>query len=161
MNNYADTPRTKLAPTAAPSLERRHKAERQLHAMVNGTHQVLATATTVFPFTLFPDTITIDREKLTVAHRVFFRVAEVVSIQVDDILNITADVGPFFGSVKILTRFFDPDKPYTVNYLWRHDALKIKRIMQGYITALQREIDCSALPTKELTVLLERLGAGE
>lgn len=134
------------------------QAEHELGKAISDSQEALVTATTVFPFTLFPDTVIVDREKFTVAHRIFFRVAEVTTIRVEDILNVTADVGPFFGSLKILTRFFDPDKPYTVNFLWRSDTLRIKRVLQGYVIAIQKKIDCSALSTPELAVLLDDLG---
>jgi hypothetical protein len=58
-----------------------------------------------------------------------------------------------------LTRFFDVDKPYNINFLWRSDTLCIKRVLHGYITAKQRNIDCDALPAKTLTEMLEQLGA--
>jgi len=138
----------------------RDEAIEKLHNAIGSAHQVLMSATTVFPFTLFPDTITIDRAKVTVAHRFFFSMAEVVSIPVKDILNVTADIGPIFGSVNITSRFFDQKEPYAISYLWRGDALKIKRIMQGYIIAQQKEIDCSALETKELASMLDELGKG-
>ncbi len=160
MNNNQSPPNMGAAP-ATNKLVRKRIAEHQMHDLIKGMHDVLLSATTVFPFTLFPDTVIIDRQKLTVTHRVFFAVAEVMSIQIEDILNVTADVGPFFGSVKILTRFFDPERPYTVNYLWRSDALRIKRIMQGYITVQQQRIDCDPLPTKELVHMLEQIGGGE
>ncbi|HZM63835.1 MAG TPA: hypothetical protein VFB59_01750 [Candidatus Saccharimonadales bacterium] len=139
----------------------KREVERELNQAIIGSHQALVEATTVFPFTLIPDSIIVDREKLTVAHRIFFRVAEVISIRIEDILNVTADVGPFFGSLKISTRFFDPDKPYNVNFLWRSDALKIKRIMQGYIIAIQKGIDMSMLATPELAKLLDELGKAD
>lgn len=146
-----------LTPSQQQKLDKA-EAERQLNRAVQGTWETLLEATTVFPFTLFPDTVIIDREKLTVTHRVFFQVAEVMSIRIEDILNVTADVGPFFGSLKISTRFFDRRKPYRVNYLWREDALRIKRVMQGYIIARQKNIDCSAFSAKELAVMLDQLG---
>jgi hypothetical protein len=90
----------------------------------------------------------------------FFRVAESMSIRIADILNVTADVGPIFGSLKIATRFFDPQKPYAVKYLWRDDAIKLKGIVQGYIIALQNEVDCSALSPQELSKKLQDLGQG-
>jgi hypothetical protein len=132
----------------------------ELRKAVHNAHEMIFAATTVFPFTLIPDTITIDREKLTIATRIFFRVAEVVSIRIEDILNVTADVGPFFGSIKIYTRFFDPDKPYHINFLWRGDTLKIKRILQGYIVAAQSGIDCSSLPREQLVRVLDEIGQG-
>lgn len=133
---------------------------RRLKEIIGNSQETLMTATTVFPFTLFPDTVIIDREKISIAHRFFFRVAEVVSMRIEDILNVTADVGPIFGSVSMLTRFFDPDKPYTVNYLWRGDALRLKRILQGYVIAIQKSIDTSALSAKELATLLDEFGQG-
>lgn len=157
--NRQPPPPAAINPAPATEYEKR-EVKKELTKAIGGAHEVLMTATTVFPFTLFPDTITIDRTKLTVAHRTFFRVAEVMSIRVEDVLNITANVGPFFGSVKIATRFFDTEKPYEVDYLTRDDTLRIKRIMQGYIIAMQRKIDCSALTSKELARMLDELGQG-
>jgi hypothetical protein len=133
---------------------------RRLKEAIGNSQEVLLTATTVFPFTLFPDTVTVDREKISIAHRFFFRVAEVVSMRIEDILNVTADVGPLFGSISVLTRFFDPDKPYTVNYLWREDALRLKRILQGYVIAVQKGIDLSSFSAEELATLLDEFGQG-
>lgn len=152
---------------AAPMEPSNHKyekyeAQRELAKAVGGAQEILASATTVFPFTLFPDTVTVDRTKLTLAHRAFFGIAEVVSIRVEDILNVMANVGPFFGSLQVSTRYFDSNthKPYTVNWLWRKDAQRIKRILQGYIVAKKEKVDCSALSAKELATMLDRLGSG-
>ncbi len=134
------------------------KAEEELVEAIGDSHDVMVRATTVFPITLFPDTITVDRTKLTVTHRDFFRIGEVLSIRIEDILNVTATVGPLFGSIKISTRFFDSNKPYTVHHFWRGDALKIKRIVQGYLIARQQEVDTSSLSTSELARKLDELG---
>lgn len=130
----------------------------ELQQVIQGSNEILATANTVFPFTLFPDTVTMDRAKLTIVQRSFFNVAQVMSIRVEDILNVTANVGPFFGSLHIVSRVLNSDKPFDINFLWREDALKLKRIMQGYIISMQKEIDVSALTTAELIIMLERLG---
>lgn len=139
----------------------KQQARQQLGAIIGGAHEVLIKADTVFPFTLFPDTVSVDRQKITVTHRVFFGIAEVVSLRIEDILSINADVGPFFGSIKITTRFFDhKEPPYVVNFLWRGDALRLKRIVQGYVIATQQHIDCSSFGTKELAAMLDKLGQG-
>jgi hypothetical protein len=132
-------------------------AAQQLVQAVNQSNAVLLKATTVFPFTLFPDTVIIDRTKLTVSRRSFFRVAEVMSWRIEDILNVIANVGPFFGSIKIANRFF-AEKSTSVNYLSRNDALKIKYIMQGFIIATQKKIDLSSLSNQALRELLDELG---
>jgi len=141
----------------ATPVEKR-KARADLVQAIGDSQDVLVRATTVFPITLFPDTITVDRAKLTVTHRDFLRAGEVLSIRIEDILNVTATVGPIFGSIKIATRFFDSNKPYEVTHFWRSDALKIKRIVQGYLIAKQQEVDCSSLSTKELRIMLDELG---
>jgi hypothetical protein len=138
--------------------EKKAKTQDALVKAIGDSRNILVRATTVFPFTLFPDTITIDRAKLTITHRDFFSAGEALSINIEDILNVTATVGPFFGSIMIATRFFDPGKPYTIDKFHRADALKIKRIAQGYIIAKQKDIDCTALSNQELTKLLDELG---
>lgn len=130
----------------------------ELAQTIQNAHEILVSATTIFPFTLFPDTVTLDRAKLSIAHREFFWTAEVMSIRIEDILNVTADVGPFFGSLKVYTRFFNNDKPYSISFLKRDDALRIKRILQGYVIALQKNINCSTMETKDLANLLHELG---
>lgn len=125
---------------------------------IGDSHDVLFRAQTVFPFTLFSDTLTIDRSKITVTHRNFWGAGEILSVSIEDILNVTATVGPLFGSIKISTRFFDPNKPYAIDHFWRGDALKIKRIAEGYIIAKQKNIDCSGMSTPELAKMLDELG---
>ncbi|HVU59394.1 MAG TPA: hypothetical protein VHC98_00960 [Candidatus Saccharimonadales bacterium] len=134
------------------------ETRRELLDVVSTAHEPLFTADTVFPLTIFPDTVTIDRTKLSITHRVFFGTADVVGINIEDILNVTSHVGPVFGSIDVHTRFFDPHKPYSVNYLWRSDALKIDRILHGYSIALQNGIDCSSLNNTELAAMLDKLG---
>ncbi len=133
-------------------------AKQELKTAIRSSHQILASAKTVFPMTLFPDTVTVDREKLTITTRGFFRVAEVMSTRVEDILNVTVNVGPLFGSLKVVSRIFSPDKPYEIHHLWRDDAMKLKRIMQGYIIARQKEIDVTPLSTEDLSKMLDQLG---
>jgi hypothetical protein len=135
--------------------------QQELRSAIRDSNEILIKATTVFPFTLFPDTITVDRAKITVKRQLFFRTGEVVSIRIEDVLNVSATLGPIFGSIKIRSRVFSNEKPYVVDRFWRNDVLQLKRIIQGYIIALQREIDCESLPTSYLARLLFELGKDE
>jgi len=132
---------------------------KELKEAIRGSNEVLAQASTVL--TLFPDVLTVDRAKLTMTKRNFFRSAEIMSMRIEDILNVTTTVGPLFGNIKIASRVMNEDQDSTIGRFWRHDAERIKRITQGYVIALQREIDCSALDTQQLAHMLERLGADE
>lgn len=113
----------------------------------------------MFPFTPFPDTLTVDRHKITLARRHFFGSADITSIQIADILNVVAHVGPFFGSLDIFTKFY-AKKPLKVIYLSRADAVNVKRILQGYIASLNEGIDCSDLSKEELLKHLYTIGKG-
>ncbi len=124
------------------------------------SHDILFSANTVFPLTLFPDTVTIDREKITIANRIFFLVAKIMSVPIRDILSVEVDVGPFFGSVHFSSRFFD-NNHHKVNFLWREDALKLQRMLQGYIIAHEREIDCKDIDKEKLIILLNDLGQSD
>ncbi|HKX72700.1 MAG TPA: hypothetical protein VJM32_01660 [Candidatus Saccharimonadales bacterium] len=145
-----------IAPTA--SSQARARALQQLRTVAANAQEVLASATTVFPLDLFPDTVTVDRSQVTLSQRTFFWMGDVTSIRIEDILNVTAQVGPFFGSVRISTRYFDPDKPYEVTRFWREDALRLQAVIQGLMIALKKDIDASAVDSKELAEEAERLG---
>ncbi len=133
-------------------------SERLLNIAVK-SHDILFRANTVFPFVLFPDTITIDREKLTIANRFFFKVAKITSVPIADILSVEADIGPFFGSVYLTSRYFFTN-PRSVNFLRRKDALAMQRLLQGYIIAKERDIDCSSIEKDQLLAMLNDLGHG-
>ncbi|HTH72726.1 MAG TPA: hypothetical protein VL737_05190 [Candidatus Pristimantibacillus sp.] len=127
---------------------------------VAGTHDVLTEITTRFPFTLFPDSVVLDREKLTITRRFFFRVAEVTTIRVEDMTDVIAAVGPLVGSIRIFSRTFSSE-PYEIRYLRREDTLKLERILQGAVIAMQKSVKTSHLSTEELTKLLEELGSSD
>jgi hypothetical protein len=132
--------------------------------MTTQSHEVLFKASSVFPFNLFPDTVTIDREKVTFANRFFFRVAKINSTPIQDIQTIEAEVGPFFGTVKMTSKYFITESmtnPRTLTYLWREDALKIQHLIQGYVITHERKMDCSELNKDDLVMMLEDLGRGD
>jgi hypothetical protein len=132
----------------------------KLYEAAKQSSDILLKAETVFPFTLFPDTITIDREKLNIAKRDFFRVARISGTPLDDIESVDANVGPFFGSLRITSRFF-VNNTRSVRFLTRVDALKIQHLLQGYKLAKEKEIDLTAVKKDDLTLMLTELGTGD
>lgn len=130
-----------------------------LTELTENSQDILYEATTVFPFTLFPDTISLDREKLTIANRLFWRTANITSTPISEIMTVEANVGPFFGSIHLTFRFF-ADNQRTVPFLTRSDATNLQRLLHGYIIAHRREIDCTNVDTEDLKKLLSELGQG-
>jgi hypothetical protein len=122
-------------------------------------HDVLFEAETVFPFTPFPHTISLDREKLTIASRSFFRTARILTVPITSMISAEAHVGPFFGSVKMTSKYF-VDNVHEVNFLWRDDATEIHRLLQGFIIAHEKKLDMSEIDKEDLRTLLHDLGQG-
>lgn len=136
------------------------KAEdlRKLNKIVAKSHEVLASATAVFPFELFPDSVTLDRTKVTITKRSFFWTSEIISIRIEDILNVTTGLGPFFGSLTVASRVMNSVDQFKINYFWRKDAIEMKHVIQGYVIAHHNNIDVAHLSKKELISTLAELG---
>ncbi len=129
-----------------------------LQQAIHDSEELIVQRHTVFPFSMFPDTLAVDRAKITITKRDFFRVAETVSFRVEDTLNAACVVGPFLGHVKMVGRVLSEQQEVEIGPFWREDAAMLKRVIQGYIIAIQKGIDTTNLSTKELRTVLERLG---
>lgn len=137
----------------------RKEESEKLQEVAEESHDILAEARTVFPFTLFPDIVTIDKHKLTVVHRTFFNVEQTVSVPIENIKNVEADHGPVFGSITITSDNF-VNNTQKLNYLKRSDARTIQRLLQGAIVAVKEGVNVNEVPTKRLRKLLIDLGEG-
>ena len=129
-----------------------------LKKLVRKSHEVLVSARTVFPLTLFPHSIVMDRTKITITKRNFFWSSNVVSVRVDDILNVSCDIGPLFGSVIIASRVMNSIDHFEIHHLWRQDATYLKHIISGYVFAQQNNVDMSHLSRQQLLDMLAELG---
>lgn len=130
-----------------------------LKRIVQKSHQILAGAQTVIlPMNLFPDTVVVDRTKVTITKRSFFWTASVISIRIEDVLNVACSTGPIFGSLIISSRVMNSTDHYEIDYFWRKDALYLKQIIQGYVIAQHNRIETSHLERKDLIGTLLELG---
>jgi hypothetical protein len=131
----------------------------KLKKLVKRSHQVLASSRTVFPMTLFPDSIVVDRSKVSIIKRNFFWSSNVISFQIEDVLNVSCSVGPLFGSLTIASRVMSSVDHFTINYLWRADAMFMKHLMQGHIIAKNNKLETDKLTRNEMVEMLCELGA--
>ncbi len=131
---------------------------KDLKKLVELSHEVLMSANTVFPITLFPDTVTVDRTKVTITRRDFFWSSDVMSIRIEDVLTVSASVGPIFGSLTIASRVMSTIDHFQINHFWRNDAIRLKHMIQGYVIAQHNEIEIAHLGTKELVDTIVELG---
>lgn len=140
-------------------LTRKIDAREGLRRIVKKSHQLLAGAQTVIlPVNLFPDSVTIDRTKVTITKRTFFWSSSVISIRIEDVLNVACSTGPIFGSLTISSRVMNSTDHYEIEYFWRKDAIYLKQIIQGYVIAQHNQIETSHLKRDELVKTLLELG---
>lgn len=141
-----------------PRVATTEERARDLKKIVAQSHEVLISANTVFPITLFPDTVTVDRTKVTITRRDFFWSSDVMSIRIEDVLNVTATVGPLFGSLTIASRIMSTVDHFQIKHFWRADAIRMKHVIQGYVIAQHNKIDTAHLEKNELIETLVELG---
>jgi hypothetical protein len=129
-----------------------------LKKIVSQSHEILMSANTVFPMSLFPDTVTVDRTKVTITRRDFFWSSDVMSFRIEDVLNVAASTGPLFGSLTIASRVMSSVDHFKITNFWRSDAIKLKQIIQGYVIAQHNKIDTAHLDKRDLIETLMELG---
>jgi hypothetical protein len=142
-----------------PVVKEENKEASKLEEIVDQAQDVLVQTRSVFPFTLFPTHITIDRHKLTIVYREFFQFEQTVSVPIEDIKNVQADAGPFFGTLTITSDLFI-NNTQKIPWLKRRDVRYIQQLVQGAMVALKEKIDISKVPSPKLCDLLIELGSG-
>jgi hypothetical protein len=147
-----------VIPDEQNSKKEHQKTIEEIKKLTKRSNEVLCSARSVFPFSLFPDDVVLDRTKLTITKRDFFMSSQVMSIRIEDILNVTTDVGPFLGSINVAIRIMNSDDHVSVNNLRRRDAIHLKHIIQGYVIAQHNKIDVAHLNRNELVETLTDLG---
>jgi hypothetical protein len=130
----------------------------KLKQAASQAHQVLANATAVFPFDLFPNEIVLDRTKITIRLRKFFMTEKIVSVRIEDVLNVSVSLGPLFGTLTISSRVMNSTDHFDIGFLRRKEAMYLKKIIQGYVIAEHDDMKVGHLSKEELIKTLCEIG---
>lgn len=123
---------------------------------VSNDRIVLFKCKTVFPFTLFPDEIIIDKKKVSII-RDNFLTRHIDTINIVDVLKASLFHGPFFGSLELTTRFYS-QKPIKFTHLKKADALTARSLIQGLIIATEKKMDLELMEKKDVYDCCMNLG---
>lgn len=140
------------------SHEKELERAQQLRKTVKKAHEILASVETVFPATLFPDSIVVDRSKVSIKKRSFFMTSNTISFQIEDILNVSCGTGPVFGSLTIASRVMSTIDHFQIEKLRRRDAIFLKNLIQGHIIAKNNKLETDKLSREEMIETLCELG---
>lgn len=133
------------------------KGKQKVEDLLDRSNKILLKVTTIFPFVLFPIDLVIDANKVDVVYRTFFFSEQIHSIFIKDITDVVVENAFWFGTLKIV------DIGYTENsinipWLWKEDAQKARRIIQGLVLAAKEGADLSPFQTQELAEKVESIG---
>ena len=124
-------------------------------------------AKSVFPFTLFPDTLIIDTTKVTISKKQLFATEFITTIPLKDLADVTVQTVLFLGSIflKYMPQSSSPGMNEAVEVripnLKRGDAIKIKNILKGALVAKAEEIDIARLSPEEVEEVLHKFGESD
>lgn len=133
------------------------KSKQKLDGLVSTAQQRLFKTSTVFPFTLFPDDIIIDTNKVTVDYWEFFLSHHIRTVLIKDISEIIVETGLFFATIKIIDRDYAQNE-VVVKYLWKKQAQRVGKIIKGLMVGVKEAIDFSSFSSQELLQKIEELG---
>lgn len=146
-------------PDAASEQQYFERNPDQIHKAVEQSQEILAGAKTVIlPMNIFPDTVTVDRMKVTINLWESLWSHRIVTLRIEDILNVAANTGLLFGSLTISTRVMNSTDHFVITGFWNKDVTRLKHVLQGYMIALHQGIDVSTLSTERLVRKLNQLG---
>jgi hypothetical protein len=107
---------------------------------------------------LFPDEVSLDRQTLTITRNIFWGVQQKVICHYQDLVNSHVNLGPFFGSLNIYSKYFT-DGEEQVNWFSKKDAEKMHAILQGLLITQKEGIDLKDLSREEIVAKLYSIGA--
>lgn len=131
---------------------------KKLTSLAQQSERILLVIRSVFPFQLFPDEIILDETKLSVHHKLFFFSKQRLSVEYEDVFNVSVEHSMFFATIKIEDRYF-VQRPIIVTYLRKQDAILARRVIQGMILAKRAGVDLQSVKhIHELLEVVERIG---
>ncbi len=125
-------------------------------AMTSSLNEILHAAETVFPFTLFPSRITVDRNQVVISIGVFFFTRSYISFLVEQIHHVIVRKGVMFSEIEFEVIGYEQNPP-KVNYLHNSDAEQIKKYIDAINLARSSDIVVAELTKEEITEMSQKL----
>jgi hypothetical protein len=129
----------------------------KINTLVGKSQRIIMRTSSVFPFEIFPDSIIVDENKLTIVQRIFFSSHFIYTVLIKDILSVSVTTSPFFSTFTLEVTGLETN-PNPVHFLKRAEAAKLRRVVMGLISCAKEGIDLSKIPDNEITRKVEDIG---
>jgi hypothetical protein len=131
--------------------------EEKLENLSKNSQKVLYKCTSVFPFDLFPDEISIEPTQINVKRKTFFFTSRLISVPIKNISDVIVQTAPLFASIKVVDQFFE-ENSFQIDYLKKDEAVQARKIIQGLIIASKEGVDVSRIQPDMLIKKTAKLG---
>ena len=140
------------------SKKEEEKNKEKFETLVDLSKRELLRIKTVFPFQFFPTEVSIDINKVNIIKQIFFATKRIHSVFIADITDVLAHSSIFFASLEIVDAGFT-ENSIIIPYLYKNDAYRARKIIQGLVIAKKQDIDLSKLENvHSLVTKIEELG---
>lgn len=126
--------------------------------LVEKTAEPLLHIRSVFPFTIFIDTVTIDRTKVLIVYREFFYQRTEFPIYIADLKSVKVEAGPLFATISFEIEGYEQN-PAPISYIPRSKAFELRKLLTGLIAATRDEVETAEIPVDTLKKKAKRIGS--
>ena len=147
---------------AKDEVKKHIQAEQDIKLLSKNSEHILLRIHTLFPFDLFPDTVCIDTNKMSITSRNFFFSESITTVLLKEMTDVTVETALFLAQL-IIIYSHHPMKPMTVRItnLKRNDAIKAKEILQGLLVLHKEKVDLTNITSDKNMKQLESLGTSK
>lgn len=129
--------------------------EQKLDDMMTKSNRIIISASSMFPWDFFANTINVEETRVTIIHRQLFA-SQVHSVDIKSISNVFIDTDLFFASLTVVSATFK-ENSIKIMKLRKSQAVLTRRIIEGLRMFIEKDIDTSKYSTAELVSKLKQL----
>lgn len=159
-NDQIEELREKGIEEAVTSHATKVEANKQaIQDLVNKSNRILLKISSVFPFQLFPSTIVVEENRITIIRRQLYS-SQVHSVDIKNITNVFLFTGLFFAQLTVVSNTFIRNQ-IMVPKLHKNEAILMRRLIEGLRLFTSKNIDTSEYEIPELIEKLKQLSTTE
>lgn len=132
---------------------KKEEDKQTVNDLIKKSNRCIISVSSTFPWTLFPNTITVEESRVTFIFRQFFA-SQTHSVDIKDISNVFIESSPFFATLQIVSRTF-VQNDITIGHLNVKKATKVQMVIEGLRTFAEKNIDTSNYEINELIAKIE------
>lgn len=135
------------------------KDKQKVDELVKKTNRTIINASSIFPWSMFPNTIDVEESRVTFMFSQFMT-SQSHSVDIKDISNVSIESGFFFATLQVVSRTFVKNN-VKIHHLNKKQAVKVKEVIEGLRTFSNNNIDTSDYKVDDLVNKLCELNSAK